>query len=111
MDNLVSLLRAPGAISSEVRGRMLELIQLWASAFEGNPSLSYVGDVYRNLKNEGFDFPPPTVVSSTFVDSSAVSASNFRNLRAPSTDHYIASGLERCRCMCALSNRVYHLYQ
>ena len=77
MDNLVSLLRAPGAISSEVRGRMLELIQLWASAFEGNPSLSYVGDVYRNLKNEGFDFPPPTVVSSTFVDSSAVSASSF----------------------------------
>jgi growth factor-regulated tyrosine kinase substrate len=73
MDNMVSLLRAPGAINAEVRAKMLELIQLWASVFEGNPSLSYVGDVYRNLKTDGFDFPPPTRVSSTFIDSSAVS--------------------------------------
>lgn len=73
MDNLVSLLRAPGAINSEVRGRMLELIQLWASVFEGKQNLSYVGDVYRNLKNDGFDFPPPPTVSSTFIDSAAVS--------------------------------------
>ncbi|KAI5814158.1 vacuolar protein sorting-associated protein 27 [Pyronema omphalodes] len=71
MDNLVSLLRAPGAINSEVRGRMLELIQLWASVFEGKQNLSYVGDVYRNLKNDGFDFPPPPTVSSTFIDSAA----------------------------------------
>jgi growth factor-regulated tyrosine kinase substrate len=73
MDNMVSLLRAPGAINAEVRAKMLELIQLWASVFEGNPNLSYVGDVYRNLKADGFDFPPPTRVSSTFIDSSAVS--------------------------------------
>lgn len=74
MDNLVSLLRAPGAINAEVRGKMLEMIQNWSSAFDGNANLSYVGEVYKNLKAEGFDFPPPIKVSSTFVDSSAVSS-------------------------------------
>lgn len=73
MDNLVSLLRAPGAITPAVKARILELIQLWSSAFESNANLSYVGEVYKTLKAEGFDFPPPTKVSSTFVDSSAVS--------------------------------------
>lgn len=81
MDNLVSLLRAPGAVNPEVRGKMLELIQLWASVFEGNPGLSYAGDVYRLLKGEGFDFPPPTRVSSTFIDSSAVGDPSSRGAR------------------------------
>ncbi|KAF8540289.1 hypothetical protein BDD12DRAFT_833965 [Trichophaea hybrida] len=96
MDNLVSLLRAPGAINGEVRGRMLELIQLWASAFDGNPTLSYVGDVYLNLKNEGFDFPPPTVVSSTFVDSSAP------------PDWSDADVCMRCRTAFTFTNRKHH---
>lgn len=73
MDNLISLLRAPGAINSDVRAKMLELIQTWASAFEGNSNLNYVGEVYRTLKAEGYNFPPPTKVSATFVDSAAVS--------------------------------------
>jgi growth factor-regulated tyrosine kinase substrate len=73
MDNLVSLLKAPGAINNEVRTKILELIQLWASAFEGNVQLGYVNEVYRNLKAEGYVFPPTPKVSSTFVDSSAVS--------------------------------------
>ena len=71
MDNLVSLLKAPGAINAEVRDKILELIQTWASAFEGNPNLVYVPEVYRRLKADGMVFPPPTIVSATFVDSSA----------------------------------------
>jgi growth factor-regulated tyrosine kinase substrate len=114
MDNLVSLLRAPGAINGEVRGRMLELIQLWASAFDGNPGLSYVGDVYLNLKNEGFDFPPPTVVSSTFVDSSAVSALMFRVVRhvqltqLQPPDWSDADVCMRCRTAFTFTNRKHH---
>ena len=73
MDNLVSLLNAPGAATQEVKTKILELIQVWASAFEGKSQLSYVQDVYRQLKNEGFDFPPTSKITSTFVDSSAVS--------------------------------------
>lgn len=76
MDNLVSLLKAPGAINVEVRDKILELLQTWASAFEGNLSLVYVPEVYRRLKADGFVFPPPTMVSATFVDSSAVSSNS-----------------------------------
>lgn len=71
MDNLVSLLKAPNAIDPKVESKMLELIQTWASAFEGQPHLSYANQIYRQLQTENFRFPPPTKVSSTFVDSSA----------------------------------------
>jgi len=73
VDNLVSLLKAPYSLDPKVESKILELIQTWASAFEGKSHLSYVGEIYRMLKNEGFNFPPPTKVSSSFVDSSAVS--------------------------------------
>lgn len=72
MDNLVSLLKAPYPIDPKVESKMLELIQTWASAFEGQIHLSYTNQIYRQLQAEGFRFPPPTKVSSTFVDSSAV---------------------------------------
>ncbi|KAI5807425.1 hypothetical protein DFH27DRAFT_461397, partial [Peziza echinospora] len=71
MDNLVSLLNAPGATTPDVKAKILELIQTWATAFDGKPQLSYVKDVYQQLKAEGHDFPPVTRISSTFVDSSA----------------------------------------
>lgn len=72
MDNLVSLLKAPYPIDPKVEAKMLELIQTWASAFEGQIHLSYTSQVYRQLQTEHFRFPPPTKVSSSFVDSSAV---------------------------------------
>jgi growth factor-regulated tyrosine kinase substrate len=114
MDNLVSLLRAPGAINSEVRGRMLELIQLWASVFEGKQNLSYVGDVYRNLKNDGFDFPPPPTVSSTFIDSAAVSIHVLRGLKYLADDELQppewsdADVCMRCRTAFTFTNRKHH---
>ena len=73
MDNLVSLMNAPGAVNQDVKAKMLELIQAWSVAFEGNSQLSYVKDVYEHLKSDGYQFPAKPKLTSTFVDSSAVS--------------------------------------
>ena len=75
MDNLASLLKAvgPAAVNHDVRARMLELIQTWATATEGRYDLNYIGEVYRTLQREGFQFPPRVTVASSMIDSSAVS--------------------------------------
>lgn len=75
MDNLVSLLKAtgPAAVNLQVRSKMLELIQTWATATEGRHDLSYIGEVYKTLQREGFQFPPRVSVASSMIDSSAVS--------------------------------------
>jgi hypothetical protein len=52
MDNLVSILKIP-VLNHEVKQRILRLIQSWATSFEGKPNLSYVGQVYKTLKQEG----------------------------------------------------------
>ena len=52
MDNLTSLLKQP-ALNREVKDSMLKHIQIWAVAFEGKSSLSYVNEVYRTLQREG----------------------------------------------------------
>ncbi|GAB0134443.1 hypothetical protein EsDP_00002816 [Epichloe bromicola] len=73
MDNLVSLLQAVGpfSVNIDVRSKMLELIQSWAAATDGRHDLSYIGEVYRTLQREGFQFPPRVTVASSMIDSSA----------------------------------------
>ncbi|KIW04445.1 uncharacterized protein PV09_04711 [Verruconis gallopava] len=73
MDNLTSLLKAvgPGEVNQEVKNKILELIQNWASAAEGRPNLIYIGEVYKSLQHEGFSFPPKQAVASSMFDSSA----------------------------------------
>ncbi|KAI0369887.1 ubiquitin binding protein [Pilatotrama ljubarskyi] len=70
MDNLVSILKMP-TLNHDVKNKMLRLIQDWAIAFEGKPSLSYVGEVFKTLQREGYNFPPrdPALTSSAMVDT------------------------------------------
>ncbi|KAJ4377956.1 Vacuolar protein-sorting-associated protein 27 [Neocucurbitaria cava] len=73
MDNLTSLLKAPSTVAPnyDVKNKMLELIQAWATAAEGRINLGYIGDVYHGLQREGYQFPPKEHVASSMLDSSA----------------------------------------
>ena len=73
MDNLTSLLEAVGsaAVNAEVKSKILELIQTWASGAQGRESLMYIAETYRSLQHEGFNFPPRQEVASSMFDSSA----------------------------------------
>ena len=75
MDNLVSLLKAYGAaaVNEDVKNKILELIQTWATGTEGRHDLSYINETYKSLQRDGFQFPPRVDVSSSMLDSSAVS--------------------------------------
>lgn len=75
MDNLVSILKVygPAAVNEDVKNKILDLIQNWATATEGRSDLSYIGETYRSLQRDGFNFPPKVAVASSMLDSSAVS--------------------------------------
>ena len=75
MDNLTSLLKAPGtfAPNEDVKHKILELIQTWTGATEGRYELAYIGETYRKLRYEGYHFPPKVDMARSMLDSNAVS--------------------------------------
>ncbi|KAK9373272.1 uncharacterized protein V1513DRAFT_382867 [Lipomyces chichibuensis] len=97
VDNLVSILKNPGGVNNDVKAMILELIQTWASVFDGQMQLQYVGTVYKELKSQGLEFPEQiTKVSTTFIDSSA----------PPDwTDSEVCM---RCRTPFSFTNRKHH---
>ena len=113
MDNLVSILKFP-ALNSQVKAKILRLVQNWASAFEGKPTLGYVSQVYKTLKGEGtshdpfwetglhkpigFSFPPQDLAStsSAMVDTQT----------AP--DWIDSDVCMRCRTQFTFTNRKHH---
>ncbi|KAF8530931.1 hypothetical protein JB92DRAFT_2578725, partial [Gautieria morchelliformis] len=97
MDNLVSILKMP-ALNLDVKNKTLRLIQNWSVAFEGKYTLGYVGQVYKELKSEGFNFPPKDmmVASPAMVDTST----------AP--DWIDSDVCLRCRTAFTFTNRKHH---
>ncbi|KAF9042153.1 hypothetical protein BJ165DRAFT_1372253 [Panaeolus papilionaceus] len=97
LDNLVSILKMP-ALNHDVKTTILRLIQNWSIAFEGKPTLSYTGQVYKTLLNEGYKFPPKdlAVANSAMVDTQT----------AP---EWIDSDVcLRCRTAFSFTNRKHH---
>ncbi|KAF9493394.1 ubiquitin binding protein [Pleurotus eryngii] len=97
MDNLVSILKMP-ALNLDVRNAILRHVQNWSVAFEGKPSLGYVGQVYKILGQEGYKFPPKdlAVANSAMVDTQI----------AP---EWIDSDVcLRCRTAFSFTNRKHH---
>ncbi|KAF9261933.1 VHS-domain-containing protein [Marasmius fiardii PR-910] len=97
IDNLVSILKIPN-LNHEVKNNILRHIQNWSVAFEGKPSLSYVGTVYKTLLSEGFKFPPKDVTATNSV--------MFDTSTAP---EWIDSDVcLRCRTPFTFTNRKHH---
>ncbi|KAF7319742.1 Vacuolar protein sorting-associated protein 27 [Mycena kentingensis (nom. inval.)] len=97
IDNLVSILKIPG-LNIDVKNNILRHIQNWSIAFEGKPTLSYVGTVYKTLTSEGYKFPPKdlSLANSAMVDTQ----------QAP---EWIDSDVcLRCRTPFTFTNRKHH---
>ena len=116
LDNLVSILKVP-VLNHDVKTSILRLVQNWSIAFEGKPALSYTGQVYKTLINEGkehlftnhmrrvinvyllgYTFPPkdPAVTSAAMVDTQT----------AP--DWIDSEVCLRCRTAFTFTNRKHH---
>ena len=112
MDNLTSLLKAYGAAApnQDVKNKILEIIQSWATAAEGRSNLIYINEVYRTLQREGFRFPPKVQVASSMFDSSAVSLCCYSD--PPFQIELIgvlgpASRMDRLGCLYEMPNCIY----
>ena len=58
MENICDIQKRP----DPVKGKVLELIQIWSHAFRNEPSYKIVQDTYSDMKREGM-----AVTSASFV--------------------------------------------
>ena len=110
MDNLTSILRIP-ALNLDVKNKILRFIQNWATAFEGKPMLSYVGQVYKNLKSDGMYlyrlfnvFASPACIALLYRIQ--LPATGPRGRKLSDGRHADRTGVDRLRRLSALSHPV-----
>ncbi|KAH3679053.1 hypothetical protein WICMUC_001248 [Wickerhamomyces mucosus] len=72
LDSLISIIHEDKT-NENVRNLTLELIQNWNYAFKDNFQFKYLTKIYKNLKDENYDFPTlkSNEISSTLFDSNA----------------------------------------
>lgn len=113
IDNLVSILKIPG-LNHAVKSEILKHVQSWALAFEVKPSLSYVGQVYKTLKNEGvFSALPVTLICSQHLGyefpPKDLAVANSAMVDTSTAPEWIDSDVcLRCRTPFTFTNRKHH---
>jgi growth factor-regulated tyrosine kinase substrate len=111
---MTSLLKAPATVApnNDVKNKMLELIQSWATAAEGRHNLGYMSEVYRSLQREGYHFPPKEHIASSMLDSSAVSCANtpfvYLLIQVQPPEWTDSDVCMRCRTAFTFTNRRHH---
>lgn len=78
VDEMTGVIKSP-TTNPQVCELAIKMFQQWAIAFESKRELSYLPEVYRELKNQGISFPPPptsipshlltTATPPTWIDS------------------------------------------
>ena len=81
---------------AQVKGKMLECLQIWALSFRSKPELGYMSDAYETVRMEGFTFPPPPKIDSRFMETKC----------AP--DWADSDFCLRCKNSFSLTNRKHH---
>ncbi|OCF42696.1 vacuolar protein sorting-associated protein 27 [Kwoniella heveanensis CBS 569] len=95
VDELSGLIKAQGT-NAEVKTMLLKTFQQWALAFQSKKELSFLVDVYNELKNSGIVFPASTVQINHLLTTSTAPA-------------WVDSDVcMRCRTAFTFTNRKHH---
>lgn len=96
VDELTGLIKSPFT-THQVKEMAKDLFQQWAIAFESKKELSFLPEMFRELKNSGIPFPPPPTTLSSHL------------LSTPTPPTWIDSdSCMRCRTPFTFTNRKHH---
>lgn len=96
-DELSGVIKS-AATNAEVRTMALNMLQQWALAFKNKPALSYLPEVYSELKASGIKFPPPPANAPTDTLLETATAPAWVD----------ADACMRCRTAFTFTNRKHH---